>query len=410
MDIKSSSTTSDRDALAILGGSPIVQRPPPTWPIIDQSDRDALLAVLESGVWGGYHPDVAALEARFAETHGAAYGIATANGTVSLEIALAAAGVSAGDEVIVPPITFIASATAILRIGAVPVFVDVDPDTINLSVAAVEQAVTSRTRAVVAVHFAGHPVDLDALSALCAERGLRLIEDCAHAPGAAWRGRPIGTVGAFGSFSFQASKNLTSGEGGMLITRSAELAERARSRVNQGRRSGGAWYEHVTLGSNARLTGFQATLIQRQLERLPGQTRVRMERAAQLRAGLAHVDGLDATPASLDPRVTTHAYHLFSMRYDPSRWHGAPRDAVVTALQAEGVPASTGYPRPIYRNELFADWPHVVHPCPVAEAYCRTAIWLPHHALLADAAWIDDVLEALGKVTRGSHLLPISQV
>ena len=206
------------EALAIFGGRPTVEQPPPAWPIVDDEDRSAVLSVLESRIWGGYHPVVGELETRFSALHGATRGIATANGTVSLEIALTAAGIGSGDEVIVPPITFVASATAILRVGAVPVFVDIEANTLNLSPAAAEHAITPRTRAILAVHFAGHPVDLDAFVELCDRHRLILIEDCAHAPGASWRGRPVGGFGAFGSFSFQASKNLTAGEGGMLIT------------------------------------------------------------------------------------------------------------------------------------------------------------------------------------------------
>jgi dTDP-4-amino-4,6-dideoxygalactose transaminase len=393
------------EALAFFGGPATVQEPPPAWPIVDEGDRAAVLTVLESRVWGGYHPVVAEVERRFADLHGATYGIATANGTVSLEIALAASGIGAGDEVIVPPMTFVASATAILRVGAVPVFADVERDTLNLSPAAVERALTPRTRAIVAVHFAGHPVDLDAFVDLSEQRRLTLIEDCAHAPGASWRGRPVGSFGAFGAFSFQASKNLTSGEGGMLISRTPELAERAASLANQGRRAGGAWYEHVNLGTNARITGFQAALILRQLERLPAQVALRAARAERLRRGLAAVDGIEAVPAVLDDRVSAHAYHLFPMRVDGARWGGLGRERLAAALQAEGVPVSLGYPYPIYRNALFARQVHVVGDCPNAEDYCANALWLPHNALLADERWIESVLEAMCKVRRGAAAL-----
>jgi dTDP-4-amino-4,6-dideoxygalactose transaminase len=393
------------EALALFGGPATVQEPPPAWPIVDEGDRLAVLSVLESRVWGGYHPVVAELERRFADLHGATHAIATANGTVSLEIALAASAIGAGDEVIVPPITFVASATAILRVGAVPVFADVERDTLNLSPTAVERAITPRTRAIVAVHFAGHPVDLDAFVDLCDRRRLILIEDCAHAPGASWRGRPVGSFGAFGSFSFQASKNLTAGEGGILISRTPELAERAASLANQGRRAGGAWYEHVNLGTNARMTGFQAALILRQIERLPAQVAVRTAGAERLRSGLAAVDGIDAVPAVLDDRVSAHAYHLFTMRFDAARWRGLSRERLVAALQAEGVPVNLGYPYPIYRNALFARQVHVVRDCPNAEDYCANALWLPHNALLAAKRWIESVLEAISKVRRGAAAL-----
>ena len=206
----------DRTQLAILGGSPTLTEEPPAWPYVDRSDREALNEVLESRVWGGYHEKVGELERRFAAFHGAKYGIATANGTVSLEIALIAAGIRPGDEVIVPPVTFVASATSIARVGAVPVFVDLDPQTLNIDPERVAEAINERTRGIAAVHFAGHPVDLDTLTKLCAQRGISLIEDCAHAHGAEWRGRRVGGFGQFGSFSFQASKNMTAGEGGIL--------------------------------------------------------------------------------------------------------------------------------------------------------------------------------------------------
>jgi dTDP-4-amino-4,6-dideoxygalactose transaminase len=391
--------------LALLGGAATLKRELPAWPIFDESDRQALLNVLESRIWGGYHEAVAELERRFAEYHGAKYGIATANGTVSLEIALIACGIRPGDEVIVPPITFVASATAIVRVGAVPVFVDVDRQTINLNPEAAEKAINERTRAIILVHFTGCPADLDRFTELCERHNLVLIEDCAHAHGAAWKGRRVGSFGQFGSFSFQASKNMTAGEGGILTTNNAELADSARSISNQGRRTGGAWYEHVNLGTNARLTGFQAVLLLNQLERLPQQVATRMERAARLREGLKEVEGLKPTPEMLDERVTAHGYHLFSMTYDERALEGLPRGKFVEALQAEGLPVTTGYPHPIYRNELFKKHAHIAHPCPEAEAYCKSSVWLPHNALLAEEEWIDGALAAMSKVRQGAREL-----
>ena len=380
-------------------------RQPPAWPCFDDSDRKALLDVLESRVWGGYHESVTQLERRFANYHGANHGIAISNGTVSLEIALTATGVRSGDEVIVPPITFVASATAIARIGAVPVFVDVDPYTINLNPELVEAAITERTRAIVLVHFAGCPADLDSFMTLCKKHNLVLIEDCAHAHGAEWKGQRVGSFGQFGSFSFQGSKNMTAGEGGILITNDADLAESARSIGNQGRRTGGAWYEHVNLGTNARLTGFQATLLLNQLERLPQQVKIRMDRASLLSAGLSKTGVLKPMPDKVDERVTAHAFHLFSMRYEQSVLGGVPRDQFVAALQAEGLPAVSGYPHPIYHNELFKSRSHTVHPCPEAEAYCQSSVWLPQNALLADEEWVDEALTVINKVCENADEL-----
>lgn len=373
-------------------------RQPPAWPYFDESDRKALLDVLESRVWGGYHETVGELERRFASYHGAKHGIAVANGTLSLEIALTATGIRPGDEVIVPPITFVASATAIARIGAVPVFVDVDADTINLNPLLVEAAITERTRAIVLVHFAGCPADLDSFTALCRQHNLILIEDCAHAHGAEWKGQRVGSFGHFGSFSFQGSKNMTAGEGGILITNDPDLAEKARSIANQGRRTGGAWYEHVNLGTNARMTGFQAALLLNQLERLPQQRTTRMVRAVDLRTGLAEAGVLLPTPARVDSRITVHGFHLFSTRYVADALGGVARDRFVAALQAEGLPVATGYPHPIYHNELFRNRPHIVQECPEAEAYCSSSMWLPQNALLADGEWINEALAAIRKV------------
>jgi len=386
------------DRLALFGGAPVVNSPAPLWPFFDDSDREALNAVLDTRVWGGYHEAVAEFERRFAAFHDAKHGIALANGTVSLEIALTAAGIKPGDEVIVPPITFVASATAVVRVGAIPVFVDIDPQTINLNPDLVEQSITERTRAIIAVHFAGHPVDLDRLVPLCDQHKLILIEDCAHAHGAAWNEQHIGGFGSFGSFSFQASKNMTAGEGGILITNDGELAERARSISNQGRTRGGAWYEHPLLGTNARLTGFQAALLLNQLRRLPQQLATRMRRAAYLSKRLREIGGLSPTPQTLDERVTTHGFHLFSMRYEAALWDDVPRDRVVAALQAEGVPVTSGYPHPIFRNAVFQQHPTIVRPCPEAEAYCESSIWLPHNALLASEDWLDEVATAFNKV------------
>ncbi|HEY8224898.1 MAG TPA: DegT/DnrJ/EryC1/StrS family aminotransferase [Pyrinomonadaceae bacterium] len=391
--------------LALFGGQPALTRQPPDWPYFDDSDARALLDVLKSRVWGGYHETVGELERRFAAYHGAKYGIAISNGTLSLEIALTAAGIRSGDEVIVPPITFVASATAIARVGAVPVFADIDPDSINLDPGMTEAAITERTRAIVLVHFAGCPADLDSFSRLCQRHNLILIEDCAHAHGAEWKSQRVGSFGNFGSFSFQGSKNMTSGEGGILITSNPDLAESARSIANQGRRTGGSWYEHVNLGTNARLTGFQATLLLNQLERLPQQVKTRMERASYLRSGLATTGVLKPTPAILSEQITAHGFHLFSMRYLSEAVTGVSRDRFVEALQAEGLPAATGYPYPIYRNELFKHQAHILHPCPEAEAYCNSSVWLPQNALLADEEWINQALAAISKVSANSKLL-----
>src|SRR5512138_2479590 len=205
--------------LALFGGTPVRAKPFTSWPLFGKPEERRLLRTLRSGKWGRLHGnEVARFEKRFAEMHGCKHGIAVVNGTVSLRIALMAAGIRAEDEVIVPPYTFFSTASAVIEANAVPVFADIDLDTFNLDPKAAEAAITPRTRAIIPVHFAGQPADMRSLKALARKRGLLVLEDAAHAHGASWRGRPAGSLGDIASFSFQSSKNLTSGEGGIITT------------------------------------------------------------------------------------------------------------------------------------------------------------------------------------------------
>lgn len=406
---------------AIAGGSAVRTRPFPSWPQFDQRELDAVRRALESLVWGGYSPAVGELERRFAGLHGVPHGVACANGTVALHAALVAAGVGPGDEVIVPPITFIATATAAAMAGAIPVFADIDPQTHNLDPAAFARAITSHTRAVIPVHFAGQPADLDAICAMAQRHGLAVIEDAAHAHGASWRGRPVGSFGLAATFSFQAFKLMTAGEGGMVVTGDADMAARLRSFCNQGRRPGGQWYEHVTLGTNYRLTGLQAAVLLVQLERLNEHNQRREENANRLRRGLAAGSGLE--PLAVDQRVTAQTNYLMVLRYRPEGFRGLMRDGFIAAMNAEGIPVTAGYPYPLYRNPLFTGRALHARGCPAgcalcargidyarldlpaAEQACREAVWLEHQVLLGESSDIDDVLEAVEKVRTGAELV-----
>src|SRR5438034_8031261 len=234
-----------RQNLALLGGKPIRSRPFTLWPIFGKVEEKRLLRALRSGNWGRLDGDeVAEFEERFAAMHGCKHGIAVVNGTVSLRIALQAAGIRAEDEVIIPPYTFFSTASAVIEANAVPVFSDIDLDTFNLDPKAVAAAITPRTRAIIPVHFAGQPADMDAIMALARKHKLVVIEDAAHAHGASYRNRPAGSLGDLASFSFQSSKNLTAGEGGIITTNNDALARACRSIHNCGRVPGGLWYEH----------------------------------------------------------------------------------------------------------------------------------------------------------------------
>ena len=393
-------------SLAILGGPVLRSRPFLQWPVFAEADRAALLQTFESGQWGGYGAAVRQFEGEFSKAHDSLYGITTANGTLSLEAALISCGIGPGDEVIIPPISFVATATAVLRAGAIPVFADIDPRTYNLDPSNAAAAVTPRTKAIIPVHFAGHPADMDALMPLAARHGLAVIEDCAHAHGASWKSRKVGSFGNFGSFSFQQSKNMTAGEGGILITSDPRLAELAWSYGNQGRSPHGAWYQHDRLGTNLRLTSLQSALLRIQLERLPAQLAQRAENAARLRAGL-NTGSILCAP-EFDLRVTCHGLHLFVMRLNTQRCPGLSRDRVVEALVAEGITGASRYPYPLYRNRLFQNHEHRVLPCPSAERMTRECLWFTNDVLLGSPEDVDDVLKAIAKITEFAEELLVA--
>jgi len=382
--------------LALFGGAPTRQKPFARWPVFDDTERRAVLEVLESGVWGGYSPKVSQFEQAFAAGHGARFGVSAANGTVTLEAALLAAGIRPGDEVIVPPITFIATATAVLRVGAVPVFVDIEPAAYNMDPRRVSEAITPSTRAVIPVHFGGHPADMDAILEIARQHNLIVIEDAAHAHGASWKNRPVGSLGDLGSFSFQQSKNMTAGEGGILITNSEDFAAKARAVTNQGRRQGGAWYEHPTLGTNYRFTGWQAAVLLAQLARLPEQMKIRSRNAALLSAALSRT-GILVAPA-MDSRVTDHGLYLYMLRLNTSALPGISAEDFLKALSAEGIPGASMYPHPIYANKVFDSFPHKRLACPEAERFCRECFWVSHEILLAEEEDLPDFVQAVEKI------------
>ncbi|MET9317165.1 DegT/DnrJ/EryC1/StrS family aminotransferase [Kribbella sp. NPDC003505] len=356
-----------------------------SWPQYGTDEADALLEVLNSGKWGSTSGDVVAtFEREFAAYQQAGHAVCLANGTLAIAVALKAAGVGIGDEVIVPPYTFIATASAALFVGAVPVFADVDPDTHLLDPVAAETAITERTKAVVVVHLAGRPADMDAFTALGAKHGLTIVEDAAQAHGAAYKGRPVGAIGDLGTFSFQSSKNITAGEGGVVVTDSAELAGAVYSLVNVGRVPGGGWYQHETVGYNLRLTEFQAAILRVQLRRHPQLQEVRERNARLLTDLLEKAPGIQLAPD--DPAITAHGRHLFMLRV-PGR-----RDAVLDALSAAGFDrASSGYV-PLHRNAAVLresraittrlGQPYPEHACPNADLLSTDTIWLPQPYLL----------------------------
>ncbi len=398
------------NGLAMLGGSKVRSKPFASWPVFGDADEQRLVRALRSGKWGKLHGDeVAEFERRFAAMHDCKHAIGVVNGTVSLRIALMAMGIKAEEEVIVPPYTFLATATAVVEANAVPVFADVELETFNLCPQAVEAAITPKTRAIIPVHMAGQPADMDALMAIAKKHNLIVIEDAAHAHGALYKGRGVGSIAHMGSFSFQSSKNLTSGEGGIITTNDDQLAAACRSIHNCGRIEGGVWYEHHVISANYRLGEFQGAVLNAQLDRLEEQTKTRDRNGQYLAAKLSHIPGI--LPQLRTAETTRHSYHLFLFRIDEQAF-GAPRAAILQALAAEGIPVSGGYAIPLYRQPLFlnkAFGPYLPNAsrsldfakvsCPNCEKICaEQGAWLEQSIFLGSQADMDDIVRAFEKV------------
>ncbi|MGA8030192.1 MAG: DegT/DnrJ/EryC1/StrS family aminotransferase [Bryobacteraceae bacterium] len=371
----------------------------PRWPQADEREAELLRMVLESSQWGGFHPFVTEFEQSFAVYQHGAHGISACNGTITLELALEVLGIGPGDEVIVPAISFISTATAVSRVGAIPVFADIEQWSFNLDPAAARRAVSSKTRAILAVHFGGAMCNMDELTAICRERGLLLLEDAAHAHGSEWNGKRAGSFGVAGSFSFQNGKVLCSGEGGMLVTSDDDFAERARSISNQGRIAGKSFYEHHRLGANFRLTGFQAAVLLAQFERLPEQIRLRTSNARLLKELLSDVP--EIVWQEQPQQITQNSWYLMLGRL---RGGARDRDEFQQALTAAGVPCAPFYPHTLYANPLYRQGGCRVTPCPVAEACIRDAFWLPHRVLLADEQTIREAAEIISVRARAARV------
>ena len=402
--------------LALLGGTPVRSQPWPQWPARGAGEEEALIAALRAGDWGGFplpNERSATFAAAFAERHDCEHALCVANGTVSLEVALQAMGVEPGAEIIVPAYTFEATASAALFAGCVPVFADIDPDTWCIDVESAAAQITERTQAIVPVHLAMTVADLDAIGKLARKHGLAVLEDCAHAHGARWRGRGVGSWGDAGSFSFQTSKLMTAGEGGIVTTSDDLVLDRLHALVNCGRQRPGAAEAAPVIGHNYRMTDLQAAILEVQLGRLGRQHEIRAANAGRLRIAIEDIDGL--SNLRIDDRVTTQAIYQFVFRFDSEAFAGLDRDTFVAALAAEGVPADGRFYESLPVSELlrpdparYPAWSEALArrpaaDCPNAErAAYRESVWLPHQLLLGTEADVDDIVEAMLKVQRSA--------
>jgi len=398
---------------AMLGGKPVRTAPFPSWPVIRSNDEQAWSDVLRSGRWNRIGGSLAKrFEETWARTLGARHCLAVANGTSALITSLAALGVGPGDEVIVPPYTFVATVNAVLVHHALPVFVDTDPETFQIDARKIEAAITPRTRAILPVHIGGSAADLDTILAVAKKHSLPVVEDACQAHFGEWRGRKLSTFGDLGCFSFQASKNLNSGEGGAILTNSGELYEICNSFHNNGRGQATAGFSYVRNGANLRITEFQAALLLEQLTRLEEQSKTRDSNAAYLTSQLREIPGI--TPARLHDGCTRSAWHLYMFRYDRARFANLPRTRFLKAMQAEGIRCSGGY-SPLNKEPFLSTTLHSRaferiyggsgitrwferNQCPANDKLCEEAVWFTQTMLLGPRSDMDQIAEAIRKI------------
>ncbi len=407
--------------LALTGGAPVVAGPlGAAWPVYDERDEELLRDVLHSRSWTrskfqDAESWVWRFEDAFAEFQDARHGVAVATGSIGMELALKAVGVEPGDEVIIPAATWITVATAVIAVGAAPVFVDIDPGTYNIDADKVEAAITPRTRAVMCVHNGGMPADMDALRELVDRHGIALVGDCAHAHGSQWRGRGVGAIEDAGAFSFQGSKVVALGEGGMVLTDRDDVQERLFGLHHVNGANGRPKPERSLPATNLRMTEWIGALGLAAMARLPEQVALREANARRLMAGLAEIPGVEGL--TWDPRVTRWSFYIWHWRFIGAEFDGIQRDTFLAALKAEGVPASTGQTAPLYRNPVLTDMDcgRTNYPfnaqvygqaldyrgfhCPETERIAATeALSFSHPLFLGPPEHMDLVLDAVRKI------------
>lgn len=404
---------------AVLGGAPAwAEARWPKWPIWNaETDDKRVLEVLRSGVWSRAGV-VAEFEKAWAQTLGLQRCLTVVNGTNALIVALNQFGIKAGDEVLVPPYTFIATVQAVLANGAMPVFVDVDPQTFQMDPAKIEAKITPRTKAILPVHVLGLPADMDRIMALAAKHRLLVIEDACQAHMAEVNNKKVGTIGHAGCFSFQNSKNLAIGEGGAIVSADENFMDRCFSYQNlgfpYGTVAGAVGAGSIRQGTKVRFTEYQAAIGLAQLQRLEAQTITRNENAALLKSRIQNIPGI--LPYRLYDKVTRAAFHLFAFRYQPSAFKGLSREAFLQALRAEGIPCSSGYTplntqpfleetfqSPNYRKMYAPGQLHYKNylernQCPQNDKLCQEAVWFTQNLLLGTKADMQAIASAIEKI------------
>jgi dTDP-4-amino-4,6-dideoxygalactose transaminase len=402
--------------LAITGGTPLRTTPFTTWPIATKEEALALEDVLTSSKWGGQpfpgkHAD--AFARKFAAVHTAKYAQCVNTGTVAIQAALKAIGILPGDEVIAPAYTWEGTVGPVLLINAVPLFVDIDPDTYCLDAKLIEKAITPKTKAILPVHLGMRFADMDEILRIAAKHNLKVIEDCAHAHGGMWKGKGAGSMGDLGAFSFQSSKLITSGEGGAVITNNLEYMEKVQSYINAGRASITDQFHHRIIGFNYRMGEFQAAVLGPQLDRLPAQAKIREQNMKHLETRLQNTPGIGLLKPDL--RITRLAPYGYVLKYFSKQVKDVLRAEFVAALQLEGIPCDGLFYEPVYKSSLFPlnpiDFPALswgrekpldlrsMYSCPESErAAYHEAVWFPHQLFLGNTQDVDAIADAIHKV------------
>ncbi len=419
--VASSASTSPASAvtkaggLAVRGGQPVRTAPWPPWPMWDRAAEKHICSILRSGKWyRGWGNTVTQFEKKYAELLKVKRCVCTVNGTNALLTALHVLDIGVGDEVIVSPYTFIATYNVMFGSCALPVFADTDPETFQINPEKIEERITERTRAIMPVHILGIPANMDKIMAIARKHNLLVIEDACQAWLAEWRGKNCGTIGTLGCFSFQNSKHLPCGEGGAVVGNDDELMDHVHSYHNCGRPFGSIkrTSSYPIVGTNRRMTEYQAAILLSQVQRLEADSQRRFENGTYLTENIKDIPGI--IPHKLYDGTTRAVFHLYPFRYKKELFGNVPRRKFLAALNAEGIPASGGY-GPQYRDGLIEaalnsknfrrsfpekrlqEYRDQLH-FPGNDQLCREAVWIPQNCLLTDKKDMDDIARAIRKI------------
>ncbi|MDR1718831.1 MAG: DegT/DnrJ/EryC1/StrS family aminotransferase [Dysgonamonadaceae bacterium] len=405
---------------ALLGGPKAHPGDFSGWPLQDSTEEKALMEVLNSGEWGrlGTAAATKGFEQGYAAMLGVPHVLGVTSGTSALYTILGALGIGPGDEVILPVYTFIATYNVVTLHYALPIIVDIDPESMQIDPVAMEKAITPQTAALLPVHIAGSPFDVDRVMEIGKKHNLPVVEDACQAHLAAWKGKKVGSFGIAGAFSFQASKNLNCGEGGAISCMDDNFFKSCRSFHHQGQGANTAAFSapgEGIRGTNVRITEFQSAILNAQMTRLEAQAKLRSENAAYLSKMLNDIPGI--TPAKLYKGTTNSAYHLYMFKYDKTRFDGMELDKFIAAMNAEGVPCGTGYGQmnkddyvtglaknkhylKIYGEKTMNEWLERNH-CPNNDkASSEEVVWMFQTMLLGSKTDMEQIAEAMRKIQK----------